>query len=166
MYVNAREDTQGKSLTTLSGQGCNLLFRMADCGEADFVAVLAHGGHDIESQGECASAVFQRDYRGGSLTYGAEKGSQLSVKRFLGGDGRLGYADLRIDGGSARAVGPDGEDQHLLAPVIEGNVLPGLKETQFANPLGGDAAGGEVRDAARFKLNAHVGNVRFSGKDR
>src|SRR3954451_23709842 len=148
MYVNAREDTQGKSLTRLSGQGCNLLFRMADCGEADFVAVLAHGGHDIESQGECASAVFQRDHRGGSFTDGAQKRSQLSMKRFLGSDRRLGYADLRIDGGSARAVGPDGEDQHLLATVIEGNVLARLKESQFSNALGGDAAGGEVRDAA------------------
>src|SRR5438270_13278609 len=125
MYVNAREDTQGKSLTRPSGQGCNLLFRMADCGEAHFVAVLAHGGNDIESQGECASAVFQRDNRGGSLTHGTQKRSQLSMKRFLGSDGRLGHTDLRIDGGSARAVGPDGEDQHLLATVIEGNVLAG-----------------------------------------
>jgi hypothetical protein len=132
-----------------SGLGeSHLLFRVADCGEAHFVAVLAHGGNDIESQGECASAVFQRDHRGGSLTYGAQKRSQLSVKRFLGGDGRLGHADLRIDGGSARAVGPDGEDQQLLAAVIEGDILPGLKESQFSNALGGDPAGGEVGDAA------------------
>ncbi len=139
---------------------------MGDCGQADFVAVLADGGDDFESQGECASSIFQRDYRGGSLTYGTEKGSQLRVKRFLGGDRRLGYADLRIDGGSAGAIGSDGEDQHLLAAVIEGNVLAGLKETQFANALGGDAAGREVGDAARFKLNPHVGDVRFAREDR
>ena len=88
------------------------------------------------------------------------------MKRLLGSDGRLGHADLRIDGGSARAVGPDGEDQQLLAAVIEGNVLARLKESQFSNALGGDAAGGEVGDAARFKLNPNVCDIRFAGEDR
>src|SRR5947209_15676604 len=117
MYVNAREDTQGKSLTRLSGQGCNLLFRMADCGEPDFVAVLAHGGNDIESQGECASAVFQRDHRGGSFTDGGQKRAQRSMKRCLGSDRRGGYADLRIDGGSADTGGSHSEAEHLPACV-------------------------------------------------
>ena len=82
---------------------------MANCGEADFVAVLADGGNDLQSQSESASSIFKRDYRRGAFADGTEKGSQLSVKRFLGGHRWLGYADLGIDGRSAGAIGSDGE---------------------------------------------------------
>jgi hypothetical protein len=90
----------GRGASRGSGAGANwdLPFRMADRGEAHFVAVLADGGNNIESEGEGAPPVFQRNYRGGSFTHGAQKRSQLSMKRFLGGHRRLSYADLRIEG--------------------------------------------------------------------
>ena len=137
--------------------------RMADCGETHFLAVLANGGHDFESQRECAPAIFQRDNRGGALTDGS--GGRISAQREAVLRKRpAAWSRRSADSPKACrlcAVGSDGEDQHFLATVIERNVLPGLEETQLANPLGGDAAGSEVRDAARFKLHAHVGDVRL-----
>ena len=41
----------------------------------------------------------------------------------------------------------------------------GLEETEFADLLGGDAAGGEVGDAAGFELDADVGDVGLAGED-
>ena len=41
----------------------------------------------------------------------------------------------------------------------------GLEETEFADLLSGDAAGGEVGDAAGFELDADVGDVGFAGEN-
>ncbi len=41
----------------------------------------------------------------------------------------------------------------------------GLEEAQLADAFGGDAAGGEVGDAAGFELDADVGDVYFGGED-
>ena len=65
-----------------------------------------------------------------------------------------------------RPILTHGEDQHFLATVVERNILPRLKETQLAHPLGGNPAGREIRDAARFQLQTHVRNVHFSRQNR
>ncbi len=41
----------------------------------------------------------------------------------------------------------------------------GLEEAEFADSLGGDAAGGEVGDAAVFEFEADVGDVDFLRED-
>lgn len=41
----------------------------------------------------------------------------------------------------------------------------GLEEAEFADLFGGDAAGGEVGDAAGFELDANVCDVGFAGED-
>ncbi len=43
--------------------------------------------------------------------------------------------------------------------------MPRLEEAQLADALGGNPAGGEVRHAAGFKLNAGVGDVDFVGEN-
>jgi len=43
--------------------------------------------------------------------------------------------------------------------------LAGLKETELADLFGGDAAGGEVGDAAGFELDADVGDVGLVRED-
>src|SRR5262249_25229031 len=57
-------------------------------------------------------------------------------------------------------------DHRIFAAVVERDVLLGLEKTQFADTLGGDAAGGEVGDTSGFEFDANVGNVYFAGQDR
>ncbi len=56
--------------------------------------------------------------------------------------------------------------EEFLAGEVEGEILVGLEEAELADLLGGDAAGGEVGDAAGFELDAYVGDVGFAGDDR
>jgi hypothetical protein len=62
-------------------------------------------------------------------------------------------------------VGVDGDDEQVLAGVVDGDVLVGLEEAEFADALGGDAAGGEVGDAAGVELDACVGDIDLGGED-
>ena len=59
----------------------------------------------------------------------------------------------------------DGDGEELLAGEVEGEVLVGLEEAEFADLLGGDAGGGEVGDAAGVELEADVGDVGLAGED-
>lgn len=92
-----------------------------------------------------------------------------------GGDGRGGCrrgsgtcsgrrctcgCDCRRDDGRV-----DADGQEFLTGEVEGEVLVGLEETEFANLLGGDAAGGEVGDAAGVEFDAHVGDVGLGRED-
>ncbi len=43
--------------------------------------------------------------------------------------------------------------------------MVGLEEAEFADLLGGDAAGGEVGDAAGFEFDTNVGDVGFVRED-
>jgi len=90
------------------------------------------------------------------------------VQRLLGRNRGPGDSDLRICGGIRRcqAILTDSEDQYLLASVIERNVLSRLEKAQLAHPLGGNPAGGKVRDAAGLQLQAHIGDVDLPRQDR
>ena len=59
----------------------------------------------------------------------------------------------------------DADGQELLAGEVEREVLVRLEETELANLLGGDAAGGEVGDAAGFEFDAYVGDVGLAGEN-
>jgi len=65
--------------------------------------------------------------------------------------------------GRARGIDVDGEE--FLAGEVEGEVLVGLKETEFADLLRADSAGSEVGDAAGVELYADVGDIDFAGED-
>ncbi len=59
----------------------------------------------------------------------------------------------------------DADGEEFLAGEVEGEVLVGLEEAELADLLGGDAAGGEVCDAAGVELDADVGDVGFGRQD-
>jgi len=59
----------------------------------------------------------------------------------------------------------DADDQQILPGVVDGDILAGLEEAQFADTLGGDARGGEVGHAAGFELDADVRDVYLGGQD-
>ena len=85
----------------------------------------------------------------------------------VGGGGRRrrrgGECACGDRGGDHGGVDADGEE--LLAGEVEREILVGLKETELADLLGGDAAGGEVSDAAGFEFDADVGDVGLAGKN-
>src|ERR1039458_4501817 len=148
------------------GQVLALALRQA--GEADFFAVLANCGDNVEGERECAASVTERHDRRGTLSHCMEKRSQLRVQRFFRSDRRLAYLNLRIDGWSARS-GPIlayREDEHLLPSIVDRDILPGLEEAQLAHALRGNAAGREVSHASRFELQPHIGDVHFAGENR
>ncbi len=93
---------------------------------------------------------------------------QLSMQWFFGGNWRLRDLNLRIHARrSGRfSFGADGEDENLLASVIDGKILVRLKEPQFAHAFSGDAAGGEVGHASGVEFESHVSDVDFAGKNR
>ncbi len=62
-------------------------------------------------------------------------------------------------------VGVDVDGEELLTGEVEGEILVGLEEAELADLLGGDAAGGEVGDAAGVELDADVGDVGFGRYD-
>src|SRR5581483_8121062 len=82
---------------------------------------------------------------------------QLQAQGFVFGDGKRRKPD-----GHRRFYG---ESNRLLTRVVQRDVFMGLKQPEFANPLGRDAAGGEIGDAAARKLNAHVGDIHFLRKN-
>ena len=86
-----------------------------------------------------------------------EKSVELEFERFAFGNGRLFEADLALAG--------DAEDGQVLPRIIERQVLVGLEEAEFAHAFGGDAAGGEVGDAAVGELQADISDIDLAGKD-
>ena len=59
----------------------------------------------------------------------------------------------------------DVDREQLLAGVVQGEVLGGLKEAEFADGLGGDAAGGQIGDGAGGEFEAYVGDVHLATED-
>ena len=73
-------------------------------------------------------------------------------------------------GGSALSVGGagfwvDADDEQVFACVVDGDVLAGFEEPQFADPLSGNPRCCEVGYAAGLELDANVGDVDFGGQD-
>ena len=58
------------------------------------------------------------------------------------------------------------ETHSVLAAVIERDVFVRLKQAQLADAFRGDAAGGEIGDAAAGKLEPHVGDIHLGRKNR
>src|SRR5229473_938254 len=111
-----------------------------DAREPYFPSMLANLTHNIKRERKRAPAIFERHQRRGALPHRVQKRSQLRMQRFFGSDRRFGDFNLRIDGGSARrrSVSSNGEDEHFLASVIDGDVLVRLEETQLAHAFGGN----------------------------
>ncbi len=59
----------------------------------------------------------------------------------------------------------DADGQEFLTSEVEREGLVGLKEAEFADLLGRDAAGGEVGYAAGVEFDADVGDVGFVRQD-
>jgi hypothetical protein len=147
--------------------------------EAGAAAVVGDFLIDGEGGGEGGAGLLRGD--GGSFagTDGVEEGLDLQAQGLAGSDGEL----LEAEGGAGRrgvgqikfaaegrilrvdVAGIDFDDESVLAGVVNRDILMGLEEAQFADAFGGDAAGGEVGDAAGFKLDANVGDVNFGGED-
>ena len=134
------------------------------------------GGGDVEGESEGGAAVFAGDYWSRASADGVEEGFDFEAEGFalfyfgLGdlqgfhGVFRHGLnPGLRIETWGTRACGFDEED--FLAGVVDGDVLVGLEEAQFADAFGADAAGGEVGDAAGIEFDADVGDVGFGRED-
>jgi len=55
----------------------------------------------------------------------------------------------------------DTNAQNVLSSVIERHVFVFLEKANLSNALGGNAAGGEVRDSARFELKTRMSDIDF-----
>ena len=120
--------------------------------------------------------LCRRDFAGGELRdegrINFAGGDQLREHRRIDFARRekcgRGGGDLRIGGSRAGCVAHcviEADDKHILAGVVDGDVLAGLEKAQLADALGGDAGGGEVSYAAGVELDADVGDVNFWADD-
>jgi hypothetical protein len=90
------------------------------------------------------------------------------LQRFFRDDRKFGNLDVRVDRWSPGDLTflAHAEQQNILAAVVQRYILPRLKESYFAHTFGRNPAGGEIRHATRFELQAHVGDVGLAGKNR
>ncbi len=128
---------------------------------------------DLEGEGEGGAAVFAGDQGSGLVVDSAEEGFDFEAQGLSRGDVRLGeFEFVKVGPHCAASRGRwctrwfGFDDEEFLACVVDRDILVRLKEAQFADAFGTDAAGGEVGDASGFKLDAHVGNVGRGGKHR
>ena len=158
--------------------------------EAGALGVVGDVVVDLECECEGGAAGFAGDAWRGAVLHGMEEVFYFEAQGFAFGDVGLGEGEacggmrrvgcgcrglrkelsceLRVvsdgaEAGDEARVDVDGEK--LLAGEVEREVLVRLEETELADLLGGDAAGGEVGDAAGFELDADVGDVGLSGED-
>lgn len=87
------------------------------------------------------------------------------MKRLFRRDFRLRNLNLRV-GGRCSFTTADRENKNVLAAVIDRYVLVRLEKAHFPHPFGGDAAGGEICNAAGGELDAGVRNINLVGQDR
>jgi len=135
--------------------------------EVNFLAVIANRRDNVEGQGKRAATVLQRNQRRRTVPDGVQECFQFGMQRFFGSDGRLRHLNLRIHRRCAGnlSIRADGENQHLLATIIERKILARLEETQFADAFGGNTARGKVSDATGFQFQTDVRNVDFAGEN-
>src|SRR5580698_4692481 len=150
------------------GHGEKSVLALGDSSQVNFLPVITNGRDNFQRQGKGAMTVFQRHRRRRAMMHGFKERLKFSVQRFLGGDGRLAHADLRVDRGSCRrlSICRDREDQNFLPPIIERDILPRLKKAQLAHALRRDAAGGEIRDTSRLEFQPYVGDIHLARKNR
>ncbi len=119
-------------------------------------------------EGEACGGVLTGCGRGGVGGVGCGRGGcRRGGRAYSGRWGERGWESSRgrglEGGGDCGWVDADGEE--FLAGEVEAEVLVRLEEAEFADLFGGDAAGGEVGDAAGVELNADVGDVGLGGED-
>ena len=139
---------------------------------------------NVEGQGQGGAALFAGDDGGCAGANGVQERFNFETERFAWGD--RWFADVEagecgVDAGRNRGIKMRGRlicisesvycltagfnEENFLPGVVDGDVLVGLEEAQFADALGADAAGGEVGDAAGFEFDADIGDVSFGGED-
>src|ERR1700758_2062336 len=101
------------------------MLRLGDPREPHFLPVVANCFQNLKCQRQRAAAIFERNQRRGPLPHRTQKRLWLRMQRFFRRNRKLGHANLGIRGrGSCRSpILANGEDQHLLASVVERNVL-------------------------------------------
>ena len=119
---------------------------------------------DFQRYCKRATPVFQRDSRIAARPDRLQERANLRAQRLLLLDRGLKNFDLRIRRGLAGAV-TNCEDHHILAAVINRNILLRLEKSQLAHTLGRDPAGSEVSDTSRLELNSRVRDVDLVGQD-
>src|SRR5438309_6859307 len=155
---------KGQHATVSSGRSAgSSVLRLREAGKIHFLPVLTDGFHNFQRQSQRSAAIFERDLWRGALANRTKKRLQLRVQRLFGGDRRFGDANLGISRRRSRLrpIVAYGENQDLLSSVVERNILPWLEKTKLTHPLGRNAAGSEVRDAAGFQLQPDVRDVHF-----
>ena len=126
--------------------------------------MVGDGFDNLRGRCQGPSPVGESDRRGRALPDRAQKAGQLSSQRLLlldfglircdagkcAGSHAGGVEGVKVDGVPAGII--DGQHQHVLARIVERDVLMRLEEAQLSNAFRADAAGGEVGDAARLKF--------------
>lgn len=141
--------------------------------ETGSFGVVGDGLIDFEGQGQGGAAVFGGDLRRLADADGFEERFDFEAQRLgrvhlrlVEGEGRCclrhggGRGCSRIDGDSIYI-----DNKDIFAGVVDGDVLVGLEEAELADPLGADAAGSEIGDAAGIEFKPHVGDVDFAGEN-
>ncbi len=121
------------------------------------------GGLDLEGESEGLACLDGGDEWLGTVEDAVEEGLDLEAEGLAGGDWGLVEVEAGTGGwdGLGLGLGVDGDEEQVLAGVVDRDVLVGLEEAEFADALRGDAAGGEVGDAAGLELDAGVGDIHF-----
>src|SRR5579883_1224098 len=116
-------------------------------------------GHDFKGEGQGAAAVFEAHDRCRAAAHGVQKRPQFCHQRLAGFDRGLGHSDLRVGRGSGAGglAGSHREDEHVLTPVVDRNVLAGLKETQLAVKLATQPDENSRRTLAMSVLPERIG---------
>src|SRR3954462_3731947 len=125
VWEDSRSRPSGGSTPSFHDYRC---LACGDSGEVYFLSMLANCGHNVERQGERSSSVFERNDRCGALPNGPEERFQLRMEWFLGRNRGFSHPDLWIYGWRSGCIRTYREYQNLLPSIIEGYILPGLKE--------------------------------------
>lgn len=155
--------------------------------------VSRHRRLDLECERECVASLTRGDERFAARADGFEEGENLQPQRFSGGHFRLhkrkpgvgtGLSGVaasgrqlrhhrRVDAPARNSRGDlrrdgciEADHEKILASVIDGNVGSRLEETQFADPLSGDARRSEIGHAAGIKFYANVGDIDLGRQNR
>src|SRR5882724_4326202 len=89
-----------------------------------------------------------------------QKSPNLGPQRLFGSNRWFINLDFGV-GGRAAFVASDRECQHVLPTVVNGYILPRLKEPQLADPLGRNSAGGEVGHTSRLEFNPRIRDINL-----
>src|SRR5262245_61980244 len=112
---------------------------------------------NLYGQGQRAAAFGPVDFGRGSRLNGGDEGFDFGQQRLAFFDSQTFRRDF---GQSAGGLRRDQFERHqLLFGVIERIIFVRLKDAQLAQPFAGDAAGGDVGDAAVGEFEPGVGQV-------